>query len=108
MVVDWLGEGQAELSMAVRRFPAKHGIVIVRDAMRQDLLFFAIPAFVVWVVAVVVTFRGGNRGLWGTVGEMFTQPGSFFALPLHTIIGTILFVVGLGIAIVAQATLRRG
>jgi protein-S-isoprenylcysteine O-methyltransferase Ste14 len=29
-------------------------------------------------------------------------------LPLHTIIGTVLFVVGLGIATVAQATLWRG
>lgn len=96
---------KGELRMAGRRFLAKLGIV--RDAMREDLLFFALPGGLVWVTALVVTTRDSYGGLWPTIWELLRQPGSFFTLPVHSVVGATLFVIGLTVAIVAQATLWR-
>ena len=91
--------------MAGRRFLAKHGIV--RNAMREDLLFFLLPAGLVFVTALVVTTRTGYHGLWATIWELLSHPGSFFTLPVHSVAGSVIFVIGLTVAIVAQATLWR-
>ncbi len=75
--------------------------------MREDLLFFLLPAGLVFLAALVVTALDGNTGLWATIWELLRQPGSFFTLPLHSVAGSVIFVIGLTVAIVAQATLWR-
>ena len=80
--------------MVKRRFLARHGIV--RNAIREDLLYFALPA-------VLVFFAGMMASAWNLV----RQPGSLYMLSVQNIVGLALLIVGLTIALVAQITLRR-
>jgi protein-S-isoprenylcysteine O-methyltransferase Ste14 len=80
--------------MVKRGFLERHGIV--RNAIREDLLYFALPA-------VLVFFAGMMTSAWNLV----RQPGSLYMLSVQNIVGLALLIVGLTIALVAQITLRR-
>ncbi len=91
--------------MPKRGFLKNHGIV--RNAVREDVLYFAIPALLVFTAGLVVSALDGYGGLMRKIWEMGRQPGSLYLLSVQNIIGLVLFVIGLTIAIVAQFTLRR-
>jgi len=91
--------------MAKRGFLKNHGIV--RNAIREDVLYFAIPALLVFTAGLVVSAWDGYDGLVGNIGELGRQPGSLVLLPVQNILGLALFVVGMTTAIVAQITLKR-
>jgi protein-S-isoprenylcysteine O-methyltransferase Ste14 len=91
--------------MAKRGFLKNHGIV--RNAIREDVLYFAIPALLVFTAGLVVSAWDGYDGLVGKIGELGRQPGSLYLLSVQNILGLALFVVGLTTAIVAQITLFR-
>ncbi len=80
--------------MAKRGFLARHGIV--RNAIREDMLCFALPAFFVYSAGMVVC-------AW----DLVRQQGSLFILSVHSIVGLALIVIGFAILLVAQITLRR-
>jgi protein-S-isoprenylcysteine O-methyltransferase Ste14 len=79
----------------------------VRNAIRKDLLFFALPAIVVFVAGLVVSGWDGYDGLVGTIWDLVRRSRSLQELSLPNIIGLLLFVIGLAIALVAVRTLGR-
>ena len=80
--------------MAKREFLARHDIV--RNAIREDLLYFAIPA-------VFVLFAG----MGVSVLHLVRQQGGLYLLSIQNIVGLAFIAVGLTIELIAQFTLRR-
>ena len=77
--------------MAKRDYLARHGIV--RNAIREDLLTFAIPA-------ILVLCAGFGVSAWQLV-----KRGSLVLLSVPGLAGAVLFVVGFAILMVAHFTL---
>jgi protein-S-isoprenylcysteine O-methyltransferase Ste14 len=80
--------------MARRGFLARHGIV--RNAIREDVLYFALPA-------VFVLVAGMGVSGW----DLVRRQGSLYILSVQSIVGLALIVIGLTIELVAQVTLWR-
>jgi protein-S-isoprenylcysteine O-methyltransferase Ste14 len=80
--------------MAKRGFLARHRIV--RNAIREDMLFFALPAILVSSAGAVVI-----------VWDVVRRRGSLYILSVQSIVGLVLVVIGLTITLVAAGTLRR-
>jgi len=91
--------------MAKRGFLKKHGIV--RNAIREDVLYFALPALLVFTAGLVVSARVGYDRLVAKIWELVRQPENLYLLSVQNIVGLALFVIGLTIALVAVVTLRR-
>ena len=68
----------------------------MRNAIREDVLYFALPA------ALVCT-AGGAVIVW----DLVRQQGSLYALSLQSTVGLALIVIGLIISLVAAGTLQR-
>jgi len=58
--------------MAKRGFLERHGVV--RNAIREDLLFFGIPPLLVFTAGLVVSGRDGYDGLTSTIWGMVKNP----------------------------------
>ena len=80
--------------MAKRGFLARHGIV--RNAIKKDLLYFALP----WIVALYA-------GMMLSASDLVRQHGSLYLLSRQSIVGIALFVIGFTILLVAHITLWR-
>ena len=80
--------------MAKRGFLKRHGIV--RNAIREDMLYFALPAILVY-----------TAGMGISAWDLIRQQGSLYILSVHSIIGLALFVTGFTIILVAHITLWR-
>ncbi len=80
--------------MAKRGFLARHGIV--RNAIKKDLLYFALP----WIVALCA-------GMMLSASDLVRQQGSLYVLSRQSIVGFALFVIGFTILLVAHITLWR-
>jgi len=91
--------------MAGRGFLARHGIV--RSAIREDLLFFALPGLVVFTAGLILSARDGYDGLVGTLWRLIKHPRDVYQLSAENIAGLAMFVVGLTIALIAVGTLKR-
>jgi protein-S-isoprenylcysteine O-methyltransferase Ste14 len=91
--------------MEKRGFLAREGIV--RNSIREDVLYFAIPALLVFTAGLVVSGRDGYNGLVGKIWELVRQPENLYLLSEQNIVGLVLFVIGLTTALVAVITLRR-
>ncbi len=91
--------------MAKRSFLSRHRIV--RNAIREDLLYFAIPALLVFTAGLVVSGRDGYDGLVGKIWELVMQPENLYSLSIQNIVGLVLFVVGLTVMLIAVGTLKR-
>jgi len=90
--------------MAKRGFLAGHGIV--RNSIRKDLLQFAIPAIIIFFMELIFC-ADSLTGIWGTSWGLVKQPQNLSMFPVLRIVGLALFIIGLTIMIVGQATLRR-
>ena len=80
--------------MPKRGFLASHGIV--RNAIRKDILQFAIPAIIISFIELI--FCGYS---------LVKQLQNLSMFQVQQIIGLALFIIGLTIMIVGQVTLRR-
>ncbi len=80
--------------MPKRGFLARHGIV--RNAIRKDILQFAIPAIIIFFIELIFC-----------VDSLVKQLQNLSMFPVQRIIGLALFIIGLIIMIVGQATLWR-
>ncbi len=87
-------EVDMSISEKTSGFLTKHGIV--RNAIREDVLFFLLPALFVYSAGLVVS-------AW----DLISQQGSLYILSVQNIVGLALIVIGLTIALVAKITLRR-
>jgi protein-S-isoprenylcysteine O-methyltransferase Ste14 len=90
--------------MTKRGFLEKHHIV--RNAIREDLLYFALPALLVFIAGLVVSALDGWEGTLAAIWSLIRQPQSLSALSAQNIIGLILWLGGFSIAFVALFTLR--
>ena len=95
--------------IANSKFLKRHGIV--RNAIKKDMLYFALPGLIVFITGLVFCAGAGARNglsnFWGTVWNLIKQPRDLLTLPAHSIIGMALVIIGLLIMIVGQATLWR-
>ncbi len=80
--------------MAKRGFLARHRIV--RNAIREDMLYFALPA-------ILVLSAGTGVIVW----DLVRQQGSLYILSVQSIVGLALFVIAFTIILVAHITLWR-
>jgi protein-S-isoprenylcysteine O-methyltransferase Ste14 len=91
--------------MAKRGFLRRHRIV--RNAIREDVLYFALPAVLVFSAGLVVSAWDGWDGLVVTIWDLVRQPRSLYILPVQSLVGSALIVIGFILLLVAQITLRR-
>jgi protein-S-isoprenylcysteine O-methyltransferase Ste14 len=91
--------------MPKRGFLAREGIV--RNAIKEDVLYFAIPGLLVFTAGLVVSAMDGFYESLIIVLELVKQPENLYLFSIQNILGLILFVVGLTTALVAQITLWR-
>lgn len=88
--------------MTLQKFLKRNGII--RHTIKKDILYFALPAIVVWFVGLVVTAIDGYEGMVVSIGKLITQPQN---ISLQNISGLILIFGGLTIMIVAHFTIKR-
>ncbi len=93
--------------MAKNGFLKRHGIV--RNAIKKDILYFALPGITVFYMELFFCERYGDglSGFWGIIWGLVKQPQHLFMFPGQSIIGMALIIIGLIIMIVGQATLWR-
>ena len=80
---------------------------IVRNAIRKDLLYFALPALFVWTAGLVFCVGNGFDGLGdlvSTMGDIIRRPRSLSA---QVLVGFALIVIGFVILFVAHYTIGR-
>ena len=89
----------------------KHGFLkkhrIVRNAIRDDILQFAIPGITVFTIELLFCIRDGLSGIWGTIWDLIKHPQNLSMFSVQSIIGLAQFIIGLIIMIVGQITLFR-
>ena len=86
-------------------FLSRHGIV--RNAVRKDMLFFALPAIVVLIIGLLVSARDGYDGMVETLWSLIWHPQNLHLLSVPNIVGLVMLVIGLTVALVAVGTLKR-
>ena len=79
----------------------------MRNAIREDLLFFGLPAILVYTAGLVVSALDGRVGLVTTIGNLIGKPRSIPMLSLPNLVGIALIVVGFAILLIAYITLGR-
>lgn len=89
----------------IRGFLARHGIV--RNAIREDLLQFGLPAIMVFAAGLVVSGRDGLDRLAKTLPNLLGRQRIPQTLSVQEIVGLALVVVGFAVMFVALGTLRR-
>jgi len=95
--------------MTNKGFLNRHGIV--RNAIKDDILQFAIPGMAVFIIELVFCAgdgaKNGLSGFWGTVWGLVKRPQNLSMFSVQSIIGLTLILLGFLIMIVGQATLWR-
>ncbi len=92
--------------MTKNRFLKK--LVIKRNAIRKDMLQFALPALIVFIIGLALCNEGeALSGFWGKIWNLVKHPQNLTMFPVHSIIGMALIIIGFTIMIVGQTTLWR-
>lgn len=91
--------------MAKRDFLRRHRIA--RSAIREDLLYFALPALLIFTTGLVVSAWDGWVDLLPTLWDLIQQPSSISTLSAQKILGITLFSAGFSILMVAHITIGR-
>lgn len=91
--------------MAKRGFKTRHRFV--RNNIREDILYFALPAILVYAAGLVVSVNDGWDGLFVTLWALIRQPGSIFELSAQKIVGLALIVSGFTILLTGHITIGR-
>jgi protein-S-isoprenylcysteine O-methyltransferase Ste14 len=81
---------------------------IKRNAIRKDILYFALPSLIVFITGLAFCNEGeAISGFWGNIWNLVKHPQNLSMFPVESIIGMALIISGLIIMIVGQATLWR-
>jgi len=95
--------------MAKKGFPERFGFA--RNAIKDDILQFAIPGMTVFVIELLFCVLDGVKndlsGFWGTVWGLVKHPRNLSTFSLQSIFGLALFFIGFTIMIIGQVTLQR-
>jgi protein-S-isoprenylcysteine O-methyltransferase Ste14 len=91
--------------MTKRGFLARHGIV--RNAIREDLVYYALPALLVFTAGLVVSVLHGWDRLIAAILHLVGQPANPHTLSVQNILGLALIAAGIAVLFVAASTLRR-
>jgi len=90
-------------------FLQRHGII--RNAIRKDLLQFALPGLTVFFIELLFCGRAGAgnglSGFWANVWGLIRHPSTLSTFPVHGLIGLALVFIGLTIMLIGQITLWR-
>jgi protein-S-isoprenylcysteine O-methyltransferase Ste14 len=79
----------------------------MRSTIKKDLLYFCLPAIVVFATGLIVSGWDGYDGLVETLWSLLTQKRGLEELSSSNVLGLFLFVAGLTIALVSARTLRE-
>jgi protein-S-isoprenylcysteine O-methyltransferase Ste14 len=79
---------------------------IVRHAIREDLLQFALPALTVFTIELWFC-RYGLPGIWSTLWGLITHPQRLLQFPAHSSIGLVAFLIGFAFLLLGHITLGR-
>lgn len=79
----------------------------LRSSIKKDIVQFAIPGLIVFMVEVRLLVRDGLVGFWQTVGRAIVHPTSLAEEPLLSVVGMFLFLLGLTIMCWGQVTLFK-
>ena len=90
--------------MAKGGFLKKYGIV--RSAVRQDLLYFAIPALSIFTWGLVVSVYNGWDSLLPTLWRLIKNPMSVYRLSVQNKLGLTMFIGGIKTAMIGTITLK--
>jgi protein-S-isoprenylcysteine O-methyltransferase Ste14 len=80
---------------------------IVRSEIRKDLLFFAVPALLLFTSGLVVSGKDGYDGLLPVIWKIIREPNTRDQHTTLNFVGLGLFIFGLTIALIAYGTLRH-
>ncbi len=82
---------------------------IIRNAIRKDMLFFAVPFIAVFLLELIFCeiYGVGVSDFWRTVWGIVKHPQSASVLPWRQVAGIALILTGLTIMVSGQATLWR-
>ena len=81
---------------------------IKRNAIRKDLLYFALPSLIVFIIGLAFCNEGeALSGFWGNIWNLVKHPKKLSMFPVQSIIGITLIISGLMIMTVGQVTLWR-
>lgn len=94
-------------SMAKNGFLKRHGIV--RNAIKKDMLYFALPGITVFAMELFFCGKYGDglSGFWGIIWGLIKHPQNLIMFPVQSIIGLSLIIIGVIIMLVGQVTLWR-
>ena len=71
------------------------------------MLYFALPAIVIFSFGLVVSARDGYDGLVETLWNLVWHPRNLYLLSMPNIVGLVLCVIGLTVALIGVGTLKR-
>ena len=91
--------------MAKRRFFSKYRIV--RNAIKDDLLYFVVPFILIFLAGLWVSAEDGWVELPTTLWNLILHPRSISTLSASNFVGIVLFVIGFAIELIAHITLGR-
>ncbi len=88
--------------------PKRHGFPRnVRSSAKKDLVQFALPGMIVFLVELSLLELDGLRGLWPTLGRMLVHPSVMGEMPARALAGMFLFLLGLTVMCWGQVTLFK-
>jgi len=79
----------------------------MRNVIKKDVLFFGIPALLVFSLGLFLSQRDGYDGLVSTTYDLIRHPRNLRQLSSWNVVGLTLFAVGLAVAMIAVFTLKR-
>ena len=78
----------------------------MQKTVKNDILFFGIPAITVFFLGLLLSARDGCDGLLRAIWNLFRQPANLHLSSVWNIAGLTIFIVGLSISLVAVRTLK--
>ena len=84
----------------MEKYLAKHGIVIVREYIRRDIIYFLIPWIAVWALGLMFSVRV-------ILPNLIRNPQNLLMLSVYNIVGLIISSTGFSIMITGHVTLRQ-
>ena len=79
----------------------------MRKTIKNDILYFGVPALIVFFLGLILSGRDGYHGMVGTLWDLIIHPDHLHMLSGWNIAGLCLFIIGLTLAFVAAGTLKR-